>query len=290
MLAGVALAGWYVTAAVPLTAPPLSAATRVQLPPRDARPGQPRPPSARESELQNQLTAGSDDAGAWLDLARLREQRGAIAEAEATLLAMRSALPGRSESYRALAWLQHRTGQFDNAINTLEQAASLSPTDPTGYQILATFFYEKAARDATLVPVEKMSYLRQGITAADWALAANPEYVDALIYKGLLLRTLAALEPDTAERRTLLKEADALRARAFALRESNPARAGAGSPIPALRRPLHPRRPLPRSTPVRPSTQPGRSGSAGPSKSQRRSETCVPYIRLKRSPRGFRGW
>lgn len=117
---------------------------------------------------------------------------------------MRSALPGRSESYRALAGLQHRTGQFDNAINTLEQAASLSPTDPTGYQILATFFYEKAARDATLVPVEKMSYLRQGITAADRALAANPEYVDALIYKGLLLRTLAALEPDTAERRTLL--------------------------------------------------------------------------------------
>jgi protein TonB len=231
MLAGVALAGWYVTAAVPLTAAPLSAATRVQLPPRDARPGQPRPPSARESELQNQLAAGSDDAGAWLELARLREQRGAIADAEATLLAMRSALPGRSESYRALAGLQHRTGQFDSAINTLEQAASLSPTDPTGYQILATFFYEKAARDATLVPVEKMSYLRQGITAAHRALAANPEYVDALIYKGLLLRTLAGLEPDTAERRTLLKEADALRARALALRESNPARDGSGSPI-----------------------------------------------------------
>ena len=250
LLAGVALAGWYVTAAVPLTAAPLSAATRVQLPPRDARPGQPRPPSAREAELQKQLALDSENAGAWLELARLQEGRRAVAEAEATLLAMRSALPGRPESYRALAGLQHRTGHFDSAIDTLEQAASLSPADPTGYQILATFFYEKGTRDATLVPVEKMSYLRQGLTAADRALAASPDYVDALIYKGLLLRTLAGLEPDTAERRTLLKEADSLRARALALRESTPARAGAGSPVPGAPPPPPP--PPPPPAPVDP--------------------------------------
>ena len=222
MLAGVLLAGSYGVAAFPLTAAPLPAAARVQLPPRDARPGEARPATRREGELQATLASGSGEPGAWMELANLQEQRGAVADAEATLLRMRGAHPGSVESYHALAGLYNRTGQFDRAIGALEEAAALHPSDPNGYQLLATFFWEKANRDAALAPVEKMAYARRGIAAADRALAINPELVESMVYKNLLLRTLASLEPDAASQRTLLAEADTLRSRAMALRNANP--------------------------------------------------------------------
>ena len=56
----------------------------------------PWPATTREASLQAAVTAGGAEPSAWLELATLQEQRGATALAEATLLAMRRALPGRT--------------------------------------------------------------------------------------------------------------------------------------------------------------------------------------------------
>jgi TonB family protein len=213
---------WYAAAAFPLAAVPLTAAAQVQQPPRDLRAGEPRPPTSRELELQHALASASPDPTTYMELARLQEQRGAAAAAEATLLSLRVTHPHNAPGYHALAGLYQRTGQFDRAVATLEDAAALDPSDPNGYQLLTTFYLEKVKNDITLAPVEKMAYAREGIAAADRALAINPKFVESMIYKNLLLRMQASAEPDAASQRALLAEADTLRSRAMALRNPTP--------------------------------------------------------------------
>jgi TonB family protein len=237
MLAAVVFAGSYAAAAFPLTAAaPPAGGQAGQTPPRDLRPNEPGPPTAQEIALQSALTPGSGAAGLWLQLATLQEQRGANAMAESTLLAMRSTYPGSVESYHALAGLYRHSGQFDRALGVLEEATTLNPSDPNGYQLMVTFLFEKS-RDPGLAPVERLAYIRRGIEAADRALTVTPEFADAMVYKSLLLRTQAGLEPDATSQRALLNEADTLRSRALALRQANPAEMtfgprGAGVPPP----------------------------------------------------------
>jgi TonB family protein len=237
MLLGVVLAGSYAAAAFPLTAPaPAAGPTAEQTPPRDRRPNEPGPATAREISLQSQLTAGSGEPGAWVELAMLQEQRGAIAMAESTLLAMRRAQPGKTESYHALAGLYRRSGQFDRAMSVLDEATALNPSDPDGYQIMVTFLSERA-KDSSLAAADRLGYARQGIAVADRALTVKPAFLEAMIYKSLLLRTQASLESDAAARQALLGEADALRNEAIRLRQTLPAQmtfvpAGAVPPPP----------------------------------------------------------
>jgi TonB family protein len=221
MLVVLVLAGWYGAAAFPLTAEPTPHAVQVQSPARDTRPGEAKPATAREVELARALADGALDASGSMELAKLQEQRGAAAEAEATLLALRHAQPGNGGAYHALAALYARMGQFDRAVGTLEEAAALDASNPKGHQIVAEYYHEKATKDHTLGPTERMTYLRQGLAAADRALAAQSDFVAALIYKNLLLRAQAGVETDASKRQALLSEADQLRRRALELRAAN---------------------------------------------------------------------
>jgi hypothetical protein len=51
------------------------------------------------------------------------------------------------------------------------------------------------------------------------ALALNPNYIDALVYKNILLRQQANLEKDPKRQQALIKEADQLRNRAIELQK-----------------------------------------------------------------------
>ena len=228
MLVAVMIAGSYAATALPLIAAAPDRAASVQAPPRDLRPNEPRPATTREASLQAAVTAGGAEPSAWLELATLQEQRGATALAEATLLAMRRALPGRTDSYAALAALYGRTGQFERAVGALEDLIAANPTDPNGYQILVTFLTEKSSDVSVSIP-ERLVYAREGIAAADRALAVKPDFVDAIIYKSLLLRTQASLETDVSNQQALLREADAVRNQAIALRRSIPSQPQPGA-------------------------------------------------------------
>jgi hypothetical protein len=54
--------------------------------------------------------------------------------------------------------------------------------------------------------------------AVDKALQLNPDYTDALIYKGLLLRSQALLEKDPKVQQALVKEAEGYQRRAIETR------------------------------------------------------------------------
>jgi TonB family protein len=85
------------------------------------------------------------------------------------------------------------------------------------------YFYLEKTRDQSLTADEKRVYIKRGLAAEDRALVADPDYVEALVYKNLLLRTQATVETDAELQATLLHEADTLRNRALELQRARPA-------------------------------------------------------------------
>ena len=65
--------------------------------------------------------------------------------------------------------------------------------------------------------------MAKGMTAVDHALQLKPDYVEAIVYKGLLLRLQANLEKDPAKQQQLLKDATALSEKANAMRKAKAA-------------------------------------------------------------------
>ena len=173
-------------------------------------------------------------AAGQIQLARQQEERGAVSDAELTLTKARAAFPSSREVVLALAGFYNRQGDFERTIATLEDAARLNPNDPQGYQIIATYYWEKAFRDQRLLPAERYNYVMQGIAATDRALDLNPEYTDALTYKNILLRMRANMEPDPAQKQQLIAEADALRNKAIELNKTRTALDGGNRAV-ALR-------------------------------------------------------
>jgi TonB family protein len=135
----------------------------------------------------------------------------------------RAASPSSKDPILALAAFYNRQGSFDKTIAALEEAAQLAPDDPQGYQIIATYYWEKAFKDHRLLPAEQYTYIMQGVAATDRALALKPDYAEALTYKNLLLRMRANLETDPVLKQQLLADADELRNRAIELNKTRTA-------------------------------------------------------------------
>lgn len=243
MAGALVMAGWYGTLAFPLSgtaaAVPLEPEAQAQAQPRDPRPAAARPATSREQELLTATAAAPGDVKQWLELAKLQEDRGALTEAEATLEAALTATSGSRAVLMSQAGFFTRTGQFDRAMTALETAAARNPGDPAGHHLVATYYWEKAQKDTSLTPADKLMYIESGIRAEDRALSLREDYIEALTYKNILLRMKGNLETDAARRQQLYAEADALRTRAIALSkqrgmsgQASGVRAGAPPPPP----------------------------------------------------------
>lgn len=181
----------------------------------------------QEAQLRARIAAEGLTPQFAVDLAAHQENRGAQAEAETTLVDARKLFPADRSLISALARYYTRHGKGAEAIEVLEQQARLEPGDRLAHQTVATF-YEEIVRKGQLSPDDKRAFILRGIAAADRALALDAEYVDALVYKNILLRHQFTLEPDPARRQQLIAEADALRAQAIELRERQGATAPSG--------------------------------------------------------------
>ncbi len=195
-----------------------------QAPPRDPKPAGGQQPSDREAALRSAIAAAPGSSAPYLELAKLQEDRGAIAEAESTLTAARAAVPNNTVVLRAIAGFYTRRGDFQRTIQALEDVAALDPSDPARHHLVATYYWEEAQKDPALAPAERLTYIEAGIAAEDRALALDGSYVEALVYKNILLRMQANMETDPARRQALVAEADGLRTRAMDLRRSQPGR------------------------------------------------------------------
>jgi TonB family protein len=203
-----------------------------QQPPRDTvRPGLIMPDgTAVESVLEKKIAASPTEVKPYLELAKVQEFRGAVNEAEATLMRARAAAPANKDVVLALVNLYTRLRDFPKTMTMLELAADLDAGNAAAQHVVATYYWEKATKDAALLPAERYTYITAGLAADDRALAINPDFVDALVYKALLLQQRAMLEADPLQKGRTLAESTALRTRAIEIRKTlAPAAPSAGT-------------------------------------------------------------
>jgi tetratricopeptide (TPR) repeat protein len=186
-------------------------------------------PSQAEPVVQRMIKMDPNEPTNYFALAKIYEDAGNYEQAEATLVKARDTRPNDPAVYMQLAGYYNRQGEFDKTIDALEQRASKEPNNPEAYYTIATYYWDKAFRDKTLKDPQKKDYVEKGIAAADKALQIKGDYMEALVYKGLLLRLEANLEKDRNKQQELLKEADVLRDKAQALRKQKSAGAGASA-------------------------------------------------------------
>ena len=120
-------------------------------------------------------------------------------------------------AYRQVANLFNKYGRFDETMEWLEQARDVNPDNPEGYYLIATYYWDKVYRDPDLTERQRREFIDLGLVQLDEALVRNDEYVDALVYKNLLLRELAKVDPRNAA--ALTAEADEYRSRAIEIRD-----------------------------------------------------------------------
>jgi len=180
-------------------------------------------PGKAEPVIQRMIQAAPDDPANYYALAKLYEDAGAYPEAEQMLIHGKDVKPNDSAGYMQLAGFYNRQGQFDKTIEALEQRAALEPNNPEAYYMISTYYWDNAQRNVALREAEKMANVEKGLQAVGRALQIRPDYLEALVYKGLLLRTEALLEKNPAKQQELIKEATQLQSQAEELKKKKTA-------------------------------------------------------------------
>jgi tetratricopeptide (TPR) repeat protein len=183
-------------------------------------------PARAEPVVQRMIQLEPAEPENYFALAKIYEDAGAYENAEDILLKAKEARPTDPAVYMTLAGYYNRQGEFDKTIKQLEERASRDPKNPEAHYTIATFYWDEAFRDARLKESEKREYVDKGVAEVDKALEIKPDYIEALVYKGLLLRLRANTIKDPAEQQNLLKEATRLRDKAEELRKKKASGAG----------------------------------------------------------------
>jgi tetratricopeptide (TPR) repeat protein len=176
-------------------------------------------PAQQEPILISMIQRDPADTQGYFSLANVYEQAGEYSHAERVFLLARDAKPADPEVYLQLAGYYNRQGQFDKTIEALERRAEREPKNPEAFQMIGGYYEEEVRGDTRLTDAQKREFIAKGLEAVDKALELNKEYVDALIFRGLLLRHSARLEKDQAKVKLMLQEATELQDRANAIRK-----------------------------------------------------------------------
>jgi tetratricopeptide (TPR) repeat protein len=176
-------------------------------------------PAEAEPVLIKMIEMEPTEPSNYAVLAKIYEDAGLYDEAEKVLLMSREAKPKDSSVYLQLAGFYNRQGRFDKTIEALNQRAQNEPDNPEAFQTIAGYYWDETRGDSALTDVQKKEYIEKGLEAVDKALSLKSDYVEALTFKGLLLRLQANVEKEPAKQQALLKEATALSDRANELRK-----------------------------------------------------------------------
>jgi tetratricopeptide (TPR) repeat protein len=180
-------------------------------------PGQAEPIVRRMIELNPQETTN------YFALAKLYEDSGLYDLAEETLVSARDMRPEDAAVYLQLAGYYNRQGEFEETMIALLERANREPNNPEAYYTISTYYWEKAFRDFNLTDEEKAQHVFDGLAAIDKALDLKDDYMEAMVYKNILLRMQANATRNQEEQDALIAEADELRDAADELRKERAA-------------------------------------------------------------------
>ena len=155
----------------------------------------------------------------YYQLAKLYEDAGESEAAEKVYVAAKNAKPSDANTYVQLAGFYTRQGNFGKAIDAYEQRAEREPNNPEAFYAVATQYWDQAYRGVGVKEADKKTYVQKGLSAIDHTIQLKPDYVEALVYKGLLLRSQALLEKDPAKQQALIKQAESFREQADEVRK-----------------------------------------------------------------------
>ena len=109
----------------------------------------------------------------------------------------------------------------DAALRDLRAA---TPADPQAKQVVGTYLWDMVNRSKTLPREASARLLAEAVIALDGALKTKPDYMEAIVYKSIVLRLQAdRVEQDPARAKALIAEADRLAALAKKLPRKLPA-------------------------------------------------------------------
>ena len=177
-------------------------------------------PAKAEPIVQKMIQLEPNEPSNYFVLAKIYEDAGVYDEAEKTLQNAKAAKPSDPAVYMTLAGYYNRQGAFDKTIDALEQRAKVEPTNPEAFQTIAAYYWDETRGDSSLTDAKKKEYITKGVEAADKALSLKADFVEAMTFKGLLLRQQALVEKDPAKQQQLLKDGTALGDKANELRKA----------------------------------------------------------------------
>jgi cytochrome c-type biogenesis protein CcmH/NrfG len=185
-------------------------------------------PAEAEPILRQMIELDPTEPSNYTYLSRIYEDSGLYEEAEQLLVTARDRRPTDSGVYVTLAAYYNRQGEFDKTMENLHTRAEREPSNPEAFYTIATYYWEKAYRDSATPEPDKMRFVLAGLEAIDTAIELNPDYYEALTYKGLLLRVQANLDKNPAVQQKLLAEAEVYQNRAEEVRDKQRAAGAAG--------------------------------------------------------------
>jgi len=180
-------------------------------------------PTQAEPVVKRMIELSPNEPTNYFQLAKIYEDSGEYQMAEETYLKGRDAKPNDPNVYLTVGGYYNRQGDFPKLVENLRKRIELEPQNPEAYYTLATYYWDKASRDFRLSDKEKMQFVLDGLEAIDKAIGIKADYMEAITYKGLLLRTQAIVEKNPAVQQRLLKEAQELSAKAEAMRKARAA-------------------------------------------------------------------
>lgn len=177
-------------------------------------------PTQAEPVVKRMIELAPNEPTNYFQLAKIYEDSGEYELAEATYLQGRDARPNDPTVYLTIAGYYNRQGDFEKLVENLRKRIELEPNNPEAHYTLATYHWDKASRDFRLTDAQKRQLVLDGLVAVDKALEIKPDYIEAMTYKGLLLRTQALVEKDPALQQKLIREGTALGDKANEMRKA----------------------------------------------------------------------
>ena len=177
-------------------------------------------PTLAEPVVQRMIQLAPNEPTNYFQLAKIYEDSGEYQLAEETYLKGRDAKPNDPTVYLTLAGYYNRQGDYNKLVENIKKNIELEPQNPEAHYRLATYSWDKASRDFRLSNKEKMDIIMEGLASVNKALELKSDYVEAMTYKGLLLRTQALIEKDPEKQQELIREGTALSEKANAMRKA----------------------------------------------------------------------
>lgn len=177
-------------------------------------------PAKQEEVLIKMINQDPTDPINYRNLSKLYEDAALYDDSERVLLLGKAAKPTDAGIYLELASFYNKQGEFPKTMDALYERAKVEPTNPEAFQTISAYYWDEVRADGSLTEATKREYLGKGLEAVETALKLKSDYVEAIAYKGLLLRLQANLEKDGGKQQAMLKEAQALEDQANALKKT----------------------------------------------------------------------